>query len=145
MKNWRWTGVLLVAAVAGAVALLSADAQAQKTKGKTRPAMTRQLMKGVVAPNCGELGKLLKDPEVKWDEVALKAAVLNEMGYVLMDDGRCPDGEWAKAAKAVQSATAAILEAAEAKNLEAANAAFTKLTKDEGCAVCHAAHKPKAQ
>jgi hypothetical protein len=131
----------LTACVAVAVALLvGGNVQAQKTKGKTRPATTKQLMKGIVAPTCGELKKLLEEKEVNWENVGVKAAVLNEAGYLLLDDGRCPDADWAKASEALKSTSAAVLEAVGKKDAAAANEAFKKLTAD-GCAACHKVHK----
>ena len=54
-------------------------------------------------PNCAGLGKLLKGDgladDKAWDTAACHASCLNEMSYLLMSDGRCPDGFWAKAAK----------------------------------------------
>jgi hypothetical protein len=129
-----------MAAMLAGVGLFSADALAQKTKGKTRPALTKQIMKGLVSANCGDLKKLLDAEQPNWDDIAVKAAVLNEAGYLLMDDGRCPDGEWAKATTAVREATADVLAAAEKKDAEAAKKGFAKLT-GEGCKVCHTAHK----
>lgn len=140
MKNVRLASWGVVGCAAVALAFLAGDAEAQKTKGKTRAALTKQLMKGFVAANCGDLGKALKAEPTNWDDVTLKAALLNEAGYILMDDGRCPDGDWANASKAIQGASAEILAAAEKKDLEATNAAFKKLTT-EGCAGCHKAHK----
>jgi hypothetical protein len=122
------------------LALFAGQAEAQKTKGKTRAALTKQLMKGFVAPNCGELGKDLKAEQVNWEDVALRAVLLNEAGHLLLDDGRCPDGDWANAAKAIQGASLEVLAAAEKKDLEAANAAFKKITS-EGCGACHKVHK----
>lgn len=132
--------LLVWAAMAAMVGIGLQTVDAQIKKGKTRAATTKQLMKGVVAVNCGALKKAIEAESVDWDDVALRAAVLNESGYGLMDDGRCPDGEWAKGAKAVQSATAEVLAAAEKKDAAAAKAAFAKVT-GEGCATCHKAHK----
>lgn len=140
MKNVRLAALLVVVGVLAGLALFTDDAQAQKTKGKTRPALTKQIMKGLVASNCGDLKKLLDAETPNWEDIALKAALLNEAGYLLMDDGRCPDGEWANATKAVKEATADVLAAAENKDAEAARKGFAKLT-GEGCKVCHTAHK----
>ncbi len=119
------------------------DAQAQKTKGKTRPAATKYLMRGVVRPSCASLGKLLKEgpaDDKAWDTAACHAACLSEMSFALMDDGRCPDGVWAKAAtKNLREGSAAVLAAVEAKDLDAANAAFKTVTAS--CAACHKEHK----
>ncbi len=134
-------GFALLAALLGVSLLtMSPDAWAQKTKGKTRAASTKQLMKGVVAANCGDLKKALDAETTDWEVVALKAALLNEAGYFLMDDGRCPDGEWAKGAKTLQECSAVVLAKAEAKDLDGAKAAFAALTAGS-CAVCHKAHK----
>lgn len=140
MRNVRLASVMTVVCSLAGVALFCNYADAQKTKGKTRAAQTKQLMKGLVAANCGDLKKLLDAEQTNWDDVALKAALLNEAGYILMDDGRCPDAEWAKAAKTIQESSAAVLAAAETKDAAAAKTAFGKLTS-EGCAVCHKAHK----
>jgi hypothetical protein len=135
-------GLVVSCAALAAVVLLSPSepAQAQKTKGKTRGATTKQLMKGLVGANCGDLKKALEAETADFDAIALKAALLNEAGYLLMDDGRCPDGEWAKAAKAIQTHSATVLAKAEAKDLDGAKAAFGELTAN-GCAVCHKAHR----
>ncbi len=58
-------------------------------------------MKGVMGPHCGALKKGMDagpSDDKAWEELALHAALLNEASYVLMEDGRCPDGVWAKAA-----------------------------------------------
>lgn len=132
---------LLVATVFGLVqlVLLAPEAEAQKTKGKTRAATTKQLMKGLVAANCGDLKKALDAAEPNWDDVALKAALLNEAGYALLDDGRCPDGDWAGASKTLQAESASVLAAVEKKDAKAAKEAFGKLTGS--CAACHKVHK----
>lgn len=129
-------------AVASVFLVGNQSVEAQKTKGKTRAATTKQLMKGLVGANCGGLKKALDAKETKWDDIALKAALLNESGHILLADGRCPDGTWAKASKHLQAASAEVLAKAEAKDLEGAKAAFKSLTSGS-CAVCHKAHKGK--
>lgn len=137
MKKFAW--VLLASLLVGGF-VIAERVEAQKTKGKTRAALTKQLMKGLVSANCGAVKKDLDAAEINWDDVTLHAALLNESGYVLMDDGRCPDGEWAKAAKALQATSATLLAAAETKDAAAAKAAFADLT-GQSCKVCHTAHK----
>lgn len=139
MKKFVW--ILAASLLVGGFAI-SQQAEAQKTKGKTRAASTKLLMKGLVAANCGAVKKALDAAEINWDDVTLHAALLNESGYILMDDGRCPDGEWAKSAKALQATSAALLAAAEKKDAAAAKTAFGDLTA-QSCKVCHAAHKGK--
>ena len=126
MKNVRWGSLLAIVCSLAGIALFSTDARAQKTKGKTRPALTKQLMKGIVAANCGELKKALDADLPNWEDISLRAAVLNEAGHFLMDDGRCPDGDWAKAAKALQTQSAAVLAAAEKMDAAAAKEALAQ-------------------
>ena len=139
MRRFVW--ILVALMLVGGFAIAE-RVEAQKTKGKTRAALTKQLMKGLVAANCGAVKKDLEAAEINWDDLTLHAALLNEGGYILMDDGRCPDGEWAKAAKALQAQSAALLAAAEKKEADAAKATFKELTA-QSCAICHAAHKGK--
>ncbi len=139
MRKYGLSVVLIVAGI-GLTLTLTTQAEAQKTKGKTRAATTKQLMKGIVGSNCGGLKGALDAATTDWDAVSQHAALLNEAGHLLLDDGRCPDGEWAKAAKALQSTSESVLKAATDKNLDAAKTAFGELTKTS-CAVCHAAHK----
>jgi len=135
----------LLAAVALAliaVVLTTVNTNAQVKKGKTRLASTRHLMAGLVKPTCAGLGEALKQAPADdkgWDELALKAAVLNEAGHLLMDDGRCPDGVWAGAAKTLREGSAEVLAKIEAKDHAAAQAAFQSVTKS--CGECHKAHK----
>ncbi|MFN8856463.1 MAG: hypothetical protein ACK50P_12920, partial [Planctomycetaceae bacterium] len=65
-------------------------------------------------------------------------------GYLLLDDGRCPDGDGAKASESLKSSSAPILEAvgkreACKKEASAAKEAFKKLTTD-GCAAGDKVH-----
>lgn len=141
MTKNRLTGVCVLA-VAFAAASLLTTADAQKTKGKTRAAQTKYLMRGILKPNCGGLGQLLKaasKTDEQWDTAACHAACMSEMGHLLMADGRCPDGVWAGAAKALREGADAALAAIEAKDVAAANAAFKTATGS--CAACHKAHK----
>jgi len=114
----------------------------QITKGKTRPVKTEQLMEGISKPNCAALGKgLKKQPadDKAWEALALHAALLNELGYILMEDDRCPDAVWANATKTLREKSLEVLNKIEAKDLDGANAAFKEMTG--ACAACHKAHK----
>jgi cytochrome c556 len=143
MKSLQFVVVGVIAISVGFLSLSSENALAQKTKGKSRPAATKYLMRGIVRPNCADLGKLLKagpSDDKAWDTAACHAACLNEMSFALMDDGRCPDGVWAKAATtALREGSAAVMAAIEAKDADAASAAFKTVTS--ACAACHKAHK----
>lgn len=138
-----------IAMIAGAVLLLtlviSQTADAQKTKGKTRAAETKYLMRGVNQPHCAAVAGLLKDKgpgdDKAWDTLACHASILNEMSYLLMDDGRCPDKDWAGAAKDLRENSAKVLVAARAKDLADAQGAFKGVTA--ACAACHKVHREK--
>ncbi len=137
----------LVVAVSSVVCLglvsLGGSALAQKTKGKTRAAATKYLMRGIQQAHCKGLGDLLKDSgptdDKGWDTAACHASCLNEMSYLLMDDDRCPDKVWAGAAKDLREASAAVLAAVEKKDPEGSQAAFKSVIGS--CGTCHKAHK----
>jgi cytochrome c556 len=137
--------LVVLLALALAVLFTAQTGEAQVQKGKTRTAETKYLMRGINQPNCAGIANALKDKgpadDKAWDQVAGNASVLNEMSYVLMDDGRCPDKTWADAAKSLRDSSAKVLEAAKAKDLTAANASFKDVTA--ACASCHMAHRKK--
>lgn len=144
MRSLKIVSTVMIVVVVAAFSFQFHSASAQKTKGKTRAAATKYLMRGIVRPNCAGIGTLLKgdgpQDDKAWDAIACHASCLNEISYGLMDDGRCPDGVWAKAAKdTLRGCSAAVLEAAKKKDLEKTRATFTALTKS--CAACHKAHK----
>lgn len=131
-----------MALIAVGLAFVAAVADAQVKKGKTRPATTKQLMSGIVQPHCAAIGEAVKQApadDAAWEKVATHAAVLNEISYTLMDDGRCPDAEWANASTILRTASDAVLVKAQAKDHAGVSAEFAKLT--ESCGVCHKAHK----
>ncbi len=134
---------VLGVAVVVALSLGAGALQAQVKQGKTRPAKTGQLMKGIVKPNCGDAKKLSDAGPTsaeEWADLGVKAALLNEVSYSLMEDGRCPDGAWAEAAgKLLRDGSAGLLKAVEAKDAAAAKAAMGSVLKS--CKTCHEAHK----
>ncbi len=138
----RYFSALALAALTLAVAGVL---HAQVKQGKTRPAKTGHLMKGIVKPNCDALKKGLEAApadDKTWASLAVNAGVLNESSYTLMDDGRCPDAVWADATtKMLRAGSADLIKAIEAKDHAAAKAAFGSLTKS--CKTCHDAHKKK--
>ena len=124
------------------VTCLTVAGVAQVDKGKTRAATTHQLMEGLVGPFCGAVGEGLKTApadDKAWKDLANKAAVLNEVGYLLMDDGRCPDAEWAKACDMLRTGSASLLAKLEAHDATGAQAEFKTMT--QACGTCHKAHK----
>jgi cytochrome c556 len=143
VKLWMTMGVAL--GIGLGLLVTVNEAAAQKTAGKTRPAATKYLMRGVNQPHCKGLAELLKGPgpadDKAWDTAACHASCLSEMSYLLMEDGRCPDATWAGAAKSLREGSAAVLKAVEKKDLDATKGAFKTVT--QACATCHSAHRPK--
>ncbi len=136
--------LLSIGIAVAVIAVIVSISTAQVTKGKTRLATTHQIMGGLMRPNCAALGKALKTApadDKAWEALATNAALLNEVSYTLMADGRCPDGTWAKAATALRSGSAAVLAKIDAKDHAGAAAEFKTMTK--ACGVCHKAHKKK--
>lgn len=124
------------------VTVLVTSAGAQIKKGKSRVLTTKQMMAGLVKPNCAGIGEGLKTApadDKTWEDLATKAALLNEASFTMMDDGRCPDADWANAAKALREASAAVLAKIEAKDAAGAQEAFKGVTGS--CAACHKVHK----
>ncbi len=129
------TAMLLAVAAVG-------PATGQIAKGKTRPLKTKQLMAGLTKPNCGALGQGLKEKpadDKAWEALAINAALLNELGYILMADNRCPDAVWADATKTLREGSLEVLNKIEARDAEGAATAFKAMTG--ACAACHKAHK----
>lgn len=123
-------------------AWLAFSAAAQVTKGRTRPAQTTQLMKGLVKPAGTAIGKATRKPPTDdkgWTELATNAALLNEASFLLMDDGRCPDATWEEAAKALRSATEEMLAKIESKDIKGVERQVSKM--NSACAACHNAHR----
>jgi len=106
-------------------------------------AATKFLMRGITQPNCKGIGELLKASgpadDKAWETLVCHASCLNELSFALVQDGRCPDGVWAGAAKSLGEGSGAVLAAAEKKDVEAARAAFKTVT--DACKSCHDAHK----
>lgn len=120
-------------------------AEAQVKTGKSRALKTSQWMKCVMKPQCEALKKGLDGApsnDAQWQDLAASAALINEASYLLMDDGRCPDGVWAEAAsKTLRNGSEDVLKAIETKDLAAAKAGFASMTK--ACGACHDKHKEK--
>jgi cytochrome c556 len=134
-----------ISALVVVAALVAAGiATAQVKQGKTRPARTSHLMKGVIKPNCDALKKAIEAApadEKAWKALAVNAAMLNEISYALMEDGRCPDAKWADANKLMQTGSADLLKAISGKDHTALKSAFGTTMKS--CKACHDAHKEK--
>lgn len=144
MRKWIGFATMVAVAAAGLALVVQQGADAQVKRGKTRAAETKYLMQGISAAYCPPLGKLLNDgPEGDegWQTVKRNASLLNELSYILMDDGRCPDATWKGACDTLRQYSGDVLTAAEDQDVDAAKAAFKQLTT--ACASCHKAHKGK--
>ncbi len=134
-----------------AVALLSLalvfslflPASAQK-KGKTRPLTTKQLMAGLVKPQLVAVQEGLKagpKTDEDWAALATSAALLNESGYLMMDDHRCPDEIWKTACEELKTGSTTLAAAIEKRDAAAATEHVALVIKS--CKTCHAEHKYK--
>jgi len=145
MQHFRALGAVLLIGSFAVILLVTGPSPAQITKGKSRPLQTKHLMRGLTKVHCGALKKGLDagpSSAEQWEELMVHAALLNELSFILMEDGRCPDGTWANAAtKMLRPGSADVIAAIEAKNLGDANKAFASMTK--ACGTCHKAHKDK--
>ena len=134
--------VLIGLAIVTLMMLEALTSTGQVKQGKTRLIKTKQLMQGLNKLHCGALGEGLKEEPTDddaWEALAVNAAMLNEASYVLMADGRCPDGDWADAAAALGEGSAHLLAHIEDHDYEGSKAAFGEMTKS--CGACHEAHK----
>jgi hypothetical protein len=126
------------------IAITGTLAVAQVKQGKTRPARTSHLMKAAIKPNCDALKKATEAApadDKAWKALAANAAVINELSYSIMEDGRSPDQKWADACKQLQAGSAEAIKACEAKDASALKIAFGATMKS--CKPCHDAHKEK--
>ena len=110
---------------------------------------TKQLMTWIIDPNAtaiwGSVGSVSTDTgteekhpqtDEEWGKFRNAAATLVESGNLLMLDGRAVDkDQWMATAKGMSDAAAQVLEAAEAKDVEAYFDAGGALY--EACTACH--------
>jgi hypothetical protein len=110
---------------------------------------TKQLMTWIIDPNAvaiwGSVGSVATDKgteerhpqtDEEWASFRNSAATLVESGNLLMLDGRAVDkDQWMATAKGMSDAAAQVLEAAEAKDVEAYFDAGGALY--EACTACH--------
>jgi hypothetical protein len=139
------TNRVVLMAVAGALTLgLAANhSMAQIKKGKSRPLTTQQMMAGLVKPsfeavNMGLQGTGPAD-DAAWKALATHAALLNESGHFLMDDGRCPDTAWSDATRILRESTEQLILKVEQKDAVGARETITFVA--QSCRTCHTPHK----
>lgn len=134
-------------ALMASLVLDSAQGQDKPKKQKKKPprvASVHVIMEKIVFPNCKALGAGLKKGDTSEEalhELAESAALLNEAGFILMQNKRCPSKTWAQAAARLRRCSAVVYEKLEAKDLQGAQNAFKAMT--QACKNCHDAHKDK--
>ncbi len=142
MRNCSWVVAMTALSTASVVALSARVAVADDTK---RVVSVKQIMQGLVKPNCGAIGGLLEDAgpadDDAWGQVAMHAALLNETGHLLIQNNRCPSAVWADATRTLRGGAAKLADAAGKKDLAATRAAFKEATS--ACKTCHDEHKSK--
>lgn len=132
----------------GALALLivttTAAESAQKHKGASRLATTENVMVGMVHPNYLAIEDAAKDAKADpqtWKTLATNAALLNEAGYLLVDDERSLGKDWDNAAEQLRRGTAAMLVKIAAH--DKVGVASDLKVVGAACVNCHAAHRAR--
>lgn len=124
-------------------ASLFVPAVAQK-KGEKRPLTTKQMMAGLVKPQLVSLQESLKagpETDEDWAAIATSVALLNESGYLMMDDSRCPDDIWKTGCEELRVGTETLLADVEKRDAASATEHVALVTKS--CKTCHTEHKYK--
>jgi hypothetical protein len=158
MSKMAWIPLCaIVGAIVGAMVLVGCNGS-KEPPAATSPAAappfhttltTKQLMTWIIDPNAtaiwGSVGSVATDKgteerhpqtDEEWAGFRNSAAMLVESGNLLMLDGRAVDkDQWMATAKGMSDAAAQVLEAAEAKDVEAYFDAGGALY--EACTACH--------
>jgi hypothetical protein len=141
-KSFAVTGVLVLGIGLVAVSMSNRSLEAEPKQEPARVLTVKQMMSGLVKPHKAALETALKAPpagDEAWQALILNAALLNESGYLLMEDDRCPDKVWADASQALREESVTLLAALKSHDYDGSTAAFKNLTM--ACASCHKAHK----
>lgn len=139
MKRWA-----LVTGCAALAALLvaSVSLNAQSSDKPRRVASAGDIMVGIHKVHCGALKKALDagpKSDKDWETAGVHAAMMNEAGHVLMQDGRCPDKVWADACATLRNGSDQAAAAFKRKNLDDAKAGFKAMIGS--CKACHSKHR----
>jgi hypothetical protein len=130
-----------IAGLCGGSLFVSGDSASAQKQDPQRVCKVHDIMAGIVGPNCGALKKVLDADQPDWKKAKLNAALLNEVGHLLVQAGRCPDAKWAEAANTLRDCSAVVAEKINAEDASAAKGAFGAMTK--ACKACHDVHKKK--
>ena len=140
----RFQGAVASAVVTMA-AVLAAQCTGTGTEGQSGTsglrvmATSQELMHAIVIPSSDVVFKLAGEQpgsDDDWQKVRFQALALAESGNLLMMPGRGPDSTtWNQLSIVMMDAAAAAVKAADAKNLEALDAASDAIY--ESCDTCH--------
>ena len=136
------SSLLKLGALAVLIATTTAAMSAQKHKGATRLATTENVMAGMVHPNylaIEDAAKSVKADPQAWKALATNAALLNEAGYLLVDDERSLGKDWDRAAEQLRRGTAAML--VKIADQDKVGVASGMKVVGAACVNCHAAHR----
>lgn len=142
MKHLRTVSALSASLALGAVVVLSGVRPGAQPAAEPRVATVSNLMEGVCKPNMNRImASAAKAPgtDSEWHQLGVSAALMNEIGHVLMEAGRCPDAVWAQGAAELRAASAAISAAVEARDPAALKEHAPKV--GASCKTCHDVHK----
>jgi hypothetical protein len=135
-------GLLKLGALALLVTATTATVPGQAQKRTGRLATTENLMVGMVHPNYLAIEDACKkakvDPQA-WKTLATNAALLNEAGYLLVDDERSLGKDWDNAAEELRTTTAAMLVQIDAHDMRGVATEIKAV--GAACVRCHAAHR----
>ena len=139
-KHSIWIASVVMASVA--LMAIGLEARSQK-KDEPRVAQVKDLMAGINKPHMQRLQRAVQAGgprnEEEWNALAISAALINENGFVLMQDGRCPDSTWATACANLRAATTELAEAVAEKSFDGVKAALPKI--GVSCKSCHDVHR----
>jgi hypothetical protein len=152
MKQKVLTGVLVVAAAAGAVTVVGAQ-DSQQPYNNPVPVQTsiNEIMVMAVDYAAHWIWDAQSEPpatEEDWFRIRVHATQLVALGSAIAlggtgvaDDGWVRSPEWVRDTQALVAASLDALEAAESQNFDALNAAGDRLV--ETCTSCHNTFKPE--
>ena len=137
MSSFLKLGVL-----ATLIAMTTAATSAPSRRDATRLATLENVMTGMVHPNILAIEEASKNGKADartWKTLATNAALLNEAGHLLVDDGRSQGKEWDSSADDLRKATAAMLVPMKTHDM---NGVANELKAvSAACARCHASYR----
>jgi cytochrome c556 len=137
MSSFLKLGVLATLIATG-----TAATSAHSRRNATRLATIENVMTGMVHPNILAIEEASKNGKADartWKTLATNAALLNEAGHLLVDDGRSQGKEWDSSADDLRKATASMLVPMKAHDM---NGVANELKAvSAACARCHASYR----